>query len=303
MLIKNVSGAGLGKDGADYQLAGNLSSTATGRDTGLTGVFDGNGYTISNAIVPSRGIFTFIKGGLVKDIGFKNMTLAGYYSCLLAHQFTYKGSNTVDNAGWIMNLYVEDTNVSYTSSNGDYGLLFQNQLYGTVQNFVVKHTLNDTEKAKMRAGKRSGLFASQYNYRPQTGGVNAHLKNWIVIGDLPIAYDNSTNASWNKFVLGKNMLQTNADGELELINPTAFQFVNELFTQTTGDPATRVWNPVYNSSTDTLHTIDEAQFVRQYVDDAALAADKAGCADLLATFTSPYWVISEDGTIAWASAI
>ncbi len=309
IMAKNLDGTGLGgvdKDGnpVNYTIAGSASADASKKVRGLSGVFDGNGYTISNAIVQSRGIFGMIKGGWLKNIGFKNMKLTGYYMCLLAQQFAYYNSNKTNEQGYITDIYVEGTDVSYISSNKEYGLLFQNQLYGYVERAVIKHTLNDTEKMYMKQGKRSGLFASQYNYYPQTGGVQVHLNRWIVIGDTPVAYDNTASAAWNKFVFAKNMLKTNANGELELIDPTSFSFINELFTQTTGEgeSAVRVWQPVFNGSSDVVNKVDEAQYVRQYISDEAMANDKEGCAEMLSYFTSPYWVISESGTIAWRTA-
>ena len=173
-----------------------------------------------------------------------------------------------------------------------------------VQRAVIKHTLNDTEKTYMKQGKRSGLFASQYNYYPQTSGVQLHVDKWIVIGDTPIAYDNSTNVSWNKFVFAKNMLKTNTAGELELIDPTSFSFINELFTMTTGEgeSAVRVWQPVFNGSSDAVNKVDEAQYAIQYISDEAMAKDKEGTKEMLKNFMSSNWVISESGTITWRSA-
>ena len=51
------------------------------------------------------------------------------------------------------------------------------------------------EKEKMMAGKRSGVIF--HLYKPSTDN---QYKNWIVIGDMPIAYCESSNSSYNKFI-------------------------------------------------------------------------------------------------------
>ena len=44
---------------------------------GLTGTFDGRGYTISNLTIEDHGLFGIIYGGTVKNVGFTNVTLKG----------------------------------------------------------------------------------------------------------------------------------------------------------------------------------------------------------------------------------
>ena len=46
-------------------------------DCGLTGVFDGNGYTVSNLQINRHGIFGIINGGTVKNVAFDKVTLSG----------------------------------------------------------------------------------------------------------------------------------------------------------------------------------------------------------------------------------
>lgn len=59
----------LNKVGAEFPLAA--------QGGGLTGTFDGRGYTIFNLTVEDHGLFGLIYGGTVKDVGFQNVTIKG----------------------------------------------------------------------------------------------------------------------------------------------------------------------------------------------------------------------------------
>ncbi len=51
------------------------TNLTTGFDAGLTGTFDGNGYTIRNLQVGQYGLFGLIAGGTVKNVAFENVLL------------------------------------------------------------------------------------------------------------------------------------------------------------------------------------------------------------------------------------
>ena len=71
---------------ADVDLAGIASLTPVGTDANsFTGVFDGNGYVISNAVIDQGGdydmnvgLFGYVYGGQIHDVGVENADMTGY---------------------------------------------------------------------------------------------------------------------------------------------------------------------------------------------------------------------------------
>ena len=80
------------------------------RDYGLTGTFDGQGYTISNLSVVSNGLFGMIDGGTIKNVAFIDCTVAtSRYNALFAEKV------------WdatLENVYVKGTTFSGRKDNG-----------------------------------------------------------------------------------------------------------------------------------------------------------------------------------------
>jgi len=108
--------------GIDFFIIGNLSSP-------FTGVFDGNGHTISNFSYTSTdtnyaGLFGYVKGAEFKDLGLiaPDVDAAGG---------EYVGSLVASNWGTIINCYVEGGSVSGRNYVG--GLVGRNN-YGTITN-------------------------------------------------------------------------------------------------------------------------------------------------------------------------
>lgn len=79
-------------DASNFEYAPHTDTVATadlgqGFDAGLTGTFDGNGYTIRNLQVGQYGLFGLIAGGTVKNVAFENALLE--YSNINAQVIAY----------------------------------------------------------------------------------------------------------------------------------------------------------------------------------------------------------------------
>ncbi|MHC4073591.1 MAG: GLUG motif-containing protein, partial [Planctomycetota bacterium] len=108
--------------GIDFFIIGNLSSP-------FTGVFDGNGHTISNFSYTSTdtnyaGLFGYVEGAEFKDLGLIAPDVD-------ASGGEYVGSLVASNGGTIINCYVEGGSVSGRNYVG--GLVGRNN-YGTITN-------------------------------------------------------------------------------------------------------------------------------------------------------------------------
>ena len=299
LVTKNIDGAGKGENGADYALAG-IAPTSTGssKDAGLKGVFDGNGYTISNVIVPTKGIFCMVNAAVIKNIAFEGVTLNGYYVTLIAHQV--KGWSTLSN------IYINGLKIDYSnsSSGGDVGILAQNTYQAYTNNVVVNYELTETDISRMtNSNKRFGLFFDTvYNYAPNAS-YHAWWKNVYYITKAPVIIGiNATNTYWNKFMFASNTikLKDGSTTEYELVDPTAFSTINTLLNKTyTLSGVDYKWNPTTHASR-TAWYIDYITSVKQYADTNAMSKDAEANATSLATFDTTYWTIA-NGVPTWNS--
>ena len=203
LMTKDLDGSNYNESGVDYLMPG-LTGSGNSKGDGLRGVFDGNGHTISNIKVQSRGIFGFVTAGVVKNVAFKNITTSGYYSCVIAHAVSNKDitGDTVKDIGTLENIYIEGTNMSYENSNGHVGIIAQNNTYANIVNVVVKHTLNDQEKEAIEKGNRWGVYNNQYD------SFNSSMCNNIyVIADAPLFTNpNETGGAYTRFSFADYML-------------------------------------------------------------------------------------------------
>lgn len=81
---------------------------------GLTGTFDGQGYTIKNVLIYECGVFGLINGGTVKNVSFEDCQLIarkGYPKATLAH-FIYNA--TLEN----VNISIDEITNDYYDTNG-----------------------------------------------------------------------------------------------------------------------------------------------------------------------------------------
>lgn len=108
---------------------------------GLTGTFDGRGYTISNLTVNEHGIFGIVFGGTVKNVGFKNVTLQAKYlradTALLAQKLHLA---TIENVYAEANRIVGSRKDGDIDAGGDRGFIADSIQGGTIKNclFVVE---------------------------------------------------------------------------------------------------------------------------------------------------------------------
>ncbi len=291
LVTKNIDGTGLGEDGANYSIAGYYDGkTANKKSTGLKGVFDGNGYTISNMNFPSDGLFGNVTGGIVRNVAFKNINLGGYYPSLLGRSVGYTNFESSRCYSVLENIYVEGTTFPKNKSVS----IFNYQAYnGDTNNVVVNHTLSEQEKTDILAGKQHGVFGLQGIY--STSSTGKAFRNTYVIGDLPIAIQFATSTARNNFVFASNVLKLKEGSttEYEVADKQAFAFLNQAL-NATYTKNNYTWTPTV-PTTDTLWTIDYMPYVKQYINVQAMASDTTND---YSSFDSAYWTIV-NGVPTW----
>ncbi len=101
---------------------------------GLTGVFDGRGYTISGITVGDFGLFGAISGGVVKNVGFTNVQFTrGQMACLLAA--STRSNEKDEQKATLQNVYMQANELP---TGDDSGLLcWAVSLYTVMQNVIV----------------------------------------------------------------------------------------------------------------------------------------------------------------------
>ena len=207
IMTKNLDGSNYQGTGEDYQIPGYLGPKETaspkGGGQGLKGVFDGNGYTISNVCVPSFGMFSTTYGGTIQNVAFKNITANGYYECVIAQQ-------TAGSAGvysLLRNVYIEGTKFKYVYDKG-VAIICQNNLMAKMQNVVVVHT-PDPETLKLEhsyglAGSRYGVMVNDKKHGHATTYTNGYSDVYF-IGDMPI-YSAKANNARGKVMIASNLI-------------------------------------------------------------------------------------------------
>jgi rhodanese-related sulfurtransferase len=150
----------------------------TGRP--FSGVFDGNGHTISNLSYISKtsnnvGLFVYVDGvnALIKDLGLidPNIALAvipelGSVVGSLAGELGYRQGGT------IVNCYVEGSSVSGNQYVGS--LVGENAWHGTIINCYSSGNVSGVDKVGGLAGKNLGTIANSYS----SGDVLASGYSW-----------------------------------------------------------------------------------------------------------------------------
>ncbi len=162
VLTKNINASGLtlahGKFYNDYVYP-NVSY-----DGGFKGTLDGQGYTVFNLTTPSTGLFSQIFGGTVKNIGFVNASIGGYYKTLL-------GQRVHD--ATLENVYIQIS----TLPNGGYVLAAQELLRSTLTNVII-----DVEAATITSG---GIFGIANFSGRQYFANKGTWTNVYVLSELP----------------------------------------------------------------------------------------------------------------------
>ncbi|MBQ8658066.1 MAG: hypothetical protein IJ506_02940 [Clostridia bacterium] len=128
-----------------------MSSTPTLK--GLTGTFDGRGYTISNLTVNEHGLFGMVVGGTIKNVGFTNLTLNAVVSRADTALFAQKlHLATVENVyAQVNEIQGAPSNNYATDAGGDRGFLADSIQGGTLKNCILvveianTYSLNDPD--------------------------------------------------------------------------------------------------------------------------------------------------------------
>ena len=162
--------------------------TVSASKVGLSGVFDGQGHTISNLMINSyvsanqtgSGLFTFINGGKVKNVNFYNI-------CASTKLGTIEGetTNIIANSGalatyMVNNAVIENIYLTYYSvANGSHArVLYYNATAGCeVKNSVINYQSNFnalTSSSTVHNANGGGLYA----------GNSATYTNVYYISDL-----------------------------------------------------------------------------------------------------------------------
>jgi len=166
----------------------------------LKGIFDGNGYTISNLTVGHHGLFGVIYGGTVKNVAFTNVTLKGDTNeeniSLLAEQMVN---------GTLENVYIQANELiggngttNSVQSRGNRSLLVT-MAYGrtTMENCIFQYDIEGTQKQYARS---YGLIAYESSAKYNTNyplGSSVSFSNVYVISNAMIS-------SWNPSAVYKN---------------------------------------------------------------------------------------------------
>lgn len=191
-ILNGKNGAKLSgdKDGSRYgqlHMVKNLSG-------GLTGVFDGNGHTVSNLTVLDQGLFGIVCGGEIKNVAFENVTLKGSAYQRNTALFAQHVKNST-----ISDVYVK-ANTMFGGTNTKDG---QNDAGGnralisiTLDNTNVSDCLFDYEIAntEKQYAYSYGLFCCESNFfggHPKSAAIS-RFQNVYVVSDEPLLVQNNS---------------------------------------------------------------------------------------------------------------
>ena len=128
-----VLGNDINATGEKFAQLATIGNDTENRTMGLTGTFDGNGYTIDGLTITGRGLFyTVAPTGVVKNLALTNVALGtGAYTSAIAGLF----------CGAIENSYIQVS----SAGNGNYSSIFaQYVLVATYSNITFKNVVLDT---------------------------------------------------------------------------------------------------------------------------------------------------------------
>jgi len=191
-ILNGKNGAKLSgdEDGSRYgqlHMVKNLSG-------GLTGVFDGNGHTISNLTVLDQGLFGIVCGGEIKNVAFKNVTLKGSVYQRNTALFAQHVKNST-----ISDVYVK-ANTMFGGTNTKDGLpdaggnraLISITLDNTkVSDCLFDYEIANTEKQYQYS---YGLLCCESNFfgGHPTSVMISQFQNVYVVSDEPLLVQNNS---------------------------------------------------------------------------------------------------------------
>ncbi len=165
-------------------LGAQCAITMNGRNTapmlrmtaGLTGVFDGNGYTIDKLSSPTNGLFGTICNGTVKNVAFTNVNV-NFGSTLATNRYCIAAQ--IKNAV-IDNVYIQTDKIS-SSEYGSATVAILDAYDSTLSNVLIDIP---TKYTTANTNGYGSLFARMYDYyvsNPNKGEVSMSFNNVYVI--------------------------------------------------------------------------------------------------------------------------
>ena len=265
-------------DATDFAFTESQNNSATG----FTGVFEGNGYVISNITTTSKGIFGIVNGGTIRNVAFTNVNLTGYYPCLFAH--SEKGSAT------LKNIYVEVDSIAVRGS-----ALFQQTMAAAAkhENIVVEYGISK-EDVKTTMAKKDNQ-ANISTFAPNRGTVykDTTFKNCFSISYAPVGCSSpkGTDFTWTSHIMAENQVvlgDANDDGDIPLTGVTDWD--KELLAFTTPTDVLKVTASV-SAAKDVSTGTDVLKGVKAYATLEDLINDEANNTEILASFDKNFWVV------------
>lgn len=249
-------------------------------NVGLTGTFDGDGHTIKGMCVTSGGLFGFVSGGTVKNVGFSNVKLSGVGSgndkqfgqSMSAIAFSLKNAT-------VENVYVQaDTIGLLTDSKTGNRSLVTNVIVGTTDMINCVFRLDAMETRSDNYANDRYASNGNYAYGSLCGVDYRSMNDWSQANNWDGAktYDR---ANWkNVFVISPVTLS--ASQSWNASTPTEYTISR------------------YDATTETYVALEA---VKRYDNDEAFA--EADDLDL-SGFDATYWTVdAESKSISWTSAI
>lgn len=262
-----------------------LKNAHANADVGLTGVFDGDGHTITGMKVTSGGLFGFVSGGTVKNVGFSGVILEGADTGANM-QFGQSKSTlafSLKNAK-IENVYIQANNISplTTSKTGNRSLV-ANVILGTT---VIKDSIFRLD-GEMQSIESTSSYGGNYAYGSLCGVDYRSNTTWNCGEGLqPGSYKENWDGAktydrkdWqNVYVISTTVLcaEQNYDPN---VSPTTFDILR------------------YDATTSSYVTLEA---IKRYDSEEAF---KAAEGLDLSGFDNKFWTVNtEDNSISWKTA-
>ena len=244
-------------------------------DVGLSGVFDGNGYTIDGLTVKSNGLFGNANAPVVKNVAFTDVNLTGYYPAMFTHTIS-RGKNYQGNFNSYEGLF-ENVYVSVKSMTKASGIYAYRQIPAStlIKNCISEYlNVDDVVSTGISEGKDFYMFGSSYF----ASTVSAY-KDSYAISTAPVLQ----RAAMPGFAENQVEFTLSEDGKkIASVGKVLDSQVTE----------------VLNRCDKTLTIEHVLVGLRAYDNYEAMKLDATANADSLATFDSNYWTIV-DGEPVW----
>ena len=268
---------------------------AEGQAQGFTGVFQGNGYTVTGMSTGKYGLFGAMTNAIVKNVGFKKCNIDG------AAFFT----DTMNKCSF-ENVYIDVATMSRSSSLLTHTVAGTLVNYGSFKNMLVVNNLTNSD---LYEGKLA--FAPLYSNKLPT------FENVFVISGLELgAIINPTD--YVMYAVAENRADQDSLNEiydnywdiLGALNPSTQSSLSNRYkgfegnenadmSQLTGRDIVPALNQ-YEIGRGRASMQATATGLRMYDDMAAFVADENAQA-IAKLFSSTYWTLSE-GQLSWGSS-